>query len=313
MSDSSRLKQELIAEAHKLGFDLLRVASVDAVVHESKHHMKWLERGYGGDMHYLYRDPKTRYDPRSLLPSCRSVIVLAASYYDESEYGGRAGEGKVARYAWGDNYHNVLRPRLKELGKWLDPRVPGHEWRVTVDTSPLAEKAFAVASGVGMRGRNSLVVSRELGSYFFLSCILSSAELPCDDPVEYDCGTCSKCVTACPQDALTGPGILMADRCISYLTTECKEAPDGSVNLQDWLFGCDTCQQVCPYNASPLQTSIERFTPRPGIRELRAAEILAMDENGFQERFVGTVFIRRKFHRVRAAAEAILSQSGRDQ
>lgn len=312
MNDASLLKQDLAEEAAGLGFDLLRVASVDAVLHEAPHHVKWLERGYGGDMHYLYRDPATRYDPRSLLPGCRSVIVLATSYYNAGDYGGKAGEGKVARYAWGDNYHNVLRPRLKELGQWLDSRVIDHEWRVTVDTSPLAEKSFAVASGVGMRGRNSLVVSRELGSYFFLSCILSSAVLPPDDPVEYNCGTCSKCVTACPQDALTGPGILMADRCISYLTTECKEEPDGSVNLQDWLFGCDTCQQVCPYNDHPLQTSIDRFTPRPGIRELRAREIMTMDEARFQERFAGTVFIRRKFHRVRAAAEAIISQASPD-
>ncbi|MEZ5338789.1 MAG: tRNA epoxyqueuosine(34) reductase QueG [bacterium] len=305
--NASQLKIDLLAAAQGLGFDLLRVASPDAVLNETRHHERWLERGYGGDMHYLYREPHKRYDPRFLLPECRSVIVLAASYYrGEADYGGH-GEGKVARYAWGDNYHNVLRPRLRELGRWLDARIPGHAWRETVDSSPLAEKAFAVAAGIGMRGRNSLVVSRELGSYFFLACLLSSAELPLDEPVDYSCGTCTKCVSACPQDALTGPGILMADRCISYLTTECKEEVDGSVDLQQWMFGCDTCQQVCPYNDDPMQSRIERFEPR-ATQAVSATELLQLDEAGFQQRFEGTVFIRRKFHRVRAQARVIMEQ-----
>ena len=309
MPDPLLLKQELAGQARQLGFDVLRVASPEAVLGESRHHEQWLQRGYGGDMHYLYRNPQGRYDPRSLLPDCRSVIVVAASYHGGDRDLQQGHGGRVARYAWGDNYHNVLRPRLKELGRFLDSKLTDHSWRVTVDTSPLAEKAFAVAAGIGMRGRNSLVVSRELGSYFFLGCILSTAELPVDDPVDYDCGTCSACVSACPQDALTGPGILMADRCISYLTTECKEPPDGTVDLQDWLFGCDTCQQVCPFNAAPLQTSIERFSPRPEIRELRAREVMDMTVDSFQQRFAGTVFIRRKFERVLAAAQAIASRA----
>ena len=310
MSDPAQLKRELAQQAVARGFDLLRVTSVDAVLGEARLHEQWLQRGYGGDMHYLYRDPASRYDPRSLLPECRSVIVLAASYHSGGPDLQSNGQGRVARYAWGDNYHNVLRPRLKELGHYLDTKIAGHIWRVTVDSSPLAEKAFAVAAGIGMRGRNSLVISRELGSYFFLACLLSSAELPVDEPVDYDCGTCSACVQACPQDALTGPGILMADRCISYITTECKQPPDGTVDLQNWLFGCDTCQQVCPYNSAPLQTRIERFNPREGITELQARDFLQMDDETFQQRFAGTVFIRRKFHRLRAAAEVIISQAG---
>ncbi|MCB1220082.1 MAG: tRNA epoxyqueuosine(34) reductase QueG [Planctomycetales bacterium] len=290
---------------------MLRVSSVEAVLNEVGNHEKWLERGYGGDMHYLYRDPAKRYDPRHLLPECRSVIVLAASYYHHNADYAEHGEGRVARYAWGDNYHNVLTPRLKQLGRWLDGMLDGHSWRVTVDSSPLAEKAFAVAAGIGMRGRNSLVVNREIGSYFFLGCILSSAELPVDDPVDYSCGTCTRCVTACPQDALTGPGILKADRCISYLTTECKDEVDGSVDLQEWLFGCDTCQQVCPFNYSPLQSIIHRFAPRKEIREARASRIVSMKDEEFRTTFEGSVFIRRKFHRVQAQARAIMEQAGR--
>ncbi|MCB1185590.1 tRNA epoxyqueuosine(34) reductase QueG [bacterium] len=309
--DAASLKPQLTDQSRSLGFDLLRVASVEAVLAEVGNHDKWLERGYGGDMHYLYRDPAKRYDPRNLLPECRSVIVLAASYYDQKSGYAEHGEGRVARYAWGDNYHNVLTPRLKQLGRWLDGMLDGHSWRVTVDSSPLAEKAFAVAAGIGMRGRNSLVVNREIGSYFFIGCILSSAELPVDDPVDYSCGTCTKCVTACPQDALTGPGILMADRCISYLTTECKAEVDGSVDLQEWLFGCDTCQQVCPFNDSPLQSSIDRFKPRESIRGASASQILTMDEDSFRRGFEGSVFIRRKFHRLRAQARAIMDQAGR--
>ncbi len=306
---SADLKASLTEQSRQLGFDLLRITSPAAVLSEVQHHEQWLARGYGGDMHYLYRDPNKRYDPRSLLPDCRSVIVLATSYHTAEPDIVSQGTGRVARYAWGDNYHNVLRPKLRELGRWLDSQLSDHSWRVTVDTSPLAEKAFAVAAGIGMRGRNSLVVNREIGSYFFLGCILSSAELPVDDPMAYDCGTCTKCVTACPQDALTGPGILMADRCISYLTTECKAEVDGTVDLQDWLLGCDTCQQVCPYNAAPLATSMERLATRAANRDLQASEIMAMDEEQFQERFAGTVFIRRKFHRLRAQAAVIVSQA----
>jgi epoxyqueuosine reductase len=304
---AGQLKQSLWAEARALGFDLLRVCAPDAPAAEAANHARWLARGHGADMHYLYRDPAARYDARSLLPECRSVVVLALSYYQPC--GGAVlpgGTAKVAMYAWGDNYHNVIRAKLKQLGRWLDTQVAGHVWRPTVDSAPLAEKAFAVAAGIGWAGRNSLVLNERLGSYFFLACLLTSAELPRDAPVEPGCGTCTLCIQACPTDALLGPGILAAEKCVSYQNTESQAAPVPGVRLNGWLFGCDTCQQVCPFNGEPLPTREPRFAPRPGILTLTAEEAAGLSEDEFNRRFEGTSLRRRKYARFTAAAKVLL-------
>jgi epoxyqueuosine reductase len=276
-------------------------------VQQAESHAKWLARGHGADMHYLYRDPAARYDARALLPACRSVVVLALSYHNPAGQEDRP--AKVAMYAWGDNYHSVIRSKLKQLGRWLDTQVPGHQWRPTVDSAPLAEKAFAVAAGIGWQGRHSLVMNRGLGSYFFLACLLTSAELPQDEPVEPGCGTCTLCIQACPTQALLGPGILAAERCTSYHNTESQAAPAPETQLNGWLFGCDTCQQVCPYNAAALPTAEPRFAPRPGILTITAVEAANMGEEEFNRRFEGTTIRRRKYHRFAAAGRAILSQA----
>jgi epoxyqueuosine reductase len=212
-------------------------------------------------------------------------------------------------YAWGDNYHNVIRAKLRQLGRWLDSQLADHCWRATIDSSPLAEKAFAVAAGVGWAGRNSLVLNPDLGSYFFIACLLSNLELAPDEPLTTDCGTCTLCIEACPTNALLGPGILAAERCVSYHNTESQEPPSLGTELNGWLFGCDTCQQVCPYNADALLTNEARFAPRDDIVKLTAAQALAISEEDFRNRFIGTSLLRRKYHRFNAAAAALLSQA----
>jgi epoxyqueuosine reductase len=325
----SSLKQKLWREAQQLGFNLMRVCAPDAAMPQASNHRKWLERGHGADMRYLYRNPEARYDARSLLPECRSVVVVALSYYHDHPKGrapapirqdppvcgpaqGPAhaeASAKVAMYAWGDNYHNVIRPKLKHLGRWLDTQVPDHRWRGTVDSAPLAEKAFAVAAGVGWLGRNSLVINPELGTYFFIACLLTSAELPFDDPLQADCGTCTLCIKECPTEALLGPGILAAERCVSYHNTESQGEPGNDTALNGWLFGCDTCQRVCPFNDHPVPTAEPRFSPRPGILELNGTTAAAIGEEEFRRRFEGTSLRRRKYHRFHAAAEALLHQA----
>jgi epoxyqueuosine reductase len=312
------LKAALWEEASAQGFDLLRVCAPDAALPAAGNHAKWLARGHGADMHYLYRDPAARYDARALLPECRSVVVLALSYFQpggsgvqppetESAAGARPGPAaKIAMYAWGDNYHNVIRAKLKALGRWLDTQVPDHAWRGTVDSAPLAEKAFAVAAGVGWLGRNSLVLNPRLGTYFFLACLLTSAELPRDAPVEPGCGTCTLCLQACPTGALLGPGILAAEKCVSYHNTEAQAAPGPATPLNGWLFGCDTCQQVCPFNAAPAATREPRFAPRPGLLGLTAQAAAGMSEDEFNRRFEGTTIRRRKYARFTAAARVLL-------
>jgi epoxyqueuosine reductase len=303
------LLTKLRAYADSLGIDGLGVSAATADPRQAQRHLKWLARGHGAEMHYLARNPETRYDARSLLPGCRSVIVVAVSYYIPDPSWPVAGEPKISRYAWGDDYHDVLKEKLQQLASWLDETLPGHSHKPCIDTSPLTEKAFAVAAGLGWQGRNSLVLNRDLGSYFFLGLLLTTAELPRSSPIEERCGTCTLCIQACPTEALYGPGILDSRKCVSYLTTERKAEVKEHEQLSGWLYGCDTCQQVCPFNATPLQTRESRFQPRASSKAIGIGEALAMTESEFEARFAGTVFRRRKLFRLQAQAGNLLDAS----
>jgi epoxyqueuosine reductase len=301
------LMQQLHAHADSLGIDAIGVCGHMAAPGQTELHHKWLARGYGADMHYLARNPDARYDARSLLPDCRSVIVIALSYYTPDATWPIEGEPRVSRYAWGEDYHDVLKDKLRALAAWLDVELPGHRHKPCVDTSPLTEKSFAVAAGLGWQGRNSLVLNQRLGSYFFIGLLLTTAELPFGSPVDNACGTCTLCIQACPTDALVGPGILDARRCVSYLTTERKVEVEPHEPLNGWLYGCDTCQQVCPYNAAPLVAREPRFNPRERSKHISTAEVLLMTEPEFDARFSGTVFKRRKLFRLQAQARNLQS------
>jgi epoxyqueuosine reductase len=259
-------------------------------------------------MGYLARNPEDRYDARSLLPDCRSVVVIAVSYYTPDPKWPGDGQPKVSRYAWGDDYHDVLKDKLRLLANWLDGHLPAHSHKPCVDTSPLTEKSFAVAAGIGWQGRNSLVLNRDLGSYFFIGLLLTTAELARNFQTENACGTCTLCIQACPTNALLGPGILDARRCVSYLTTERKEEVQSHEPLNGWIYGCDTCQQVCPYNATPQHTREPRFQPRSGSQYLTLDDALSMSDSEFDRRFNGTVFKRRKLFRLQAQARNLASQ-----
>ena len=302
---SLALRKTIEERAIQLGFTAFGVATPDAISAGANQHVEWLRRGYGADMHYLYRNPEQRYDARSLLPECRSVIAVALDYYYPDDTWPAGSDAKVSRYAWGDDYHKVLKKKLTELGRFIDEQVPGHRWKATVDTSAVNEKAFAAAAGIGWQGRNSLVLRKDLGSYFFIGLLLSSLELDSDTPAEDGCGTCTICIQACPTGALTGPGVLKANLCISYHTTDSREPPAPGVDLNGWLYGCDTCQQVCPYNAGTRTTAEARFAPRPGIREITIDDALQMSESEFEQRFAGTAIYRRKLWRFREQAQRL--------
>lgn len=294
--------------ATSIGIDALGVTAPLIGTHEAKLHHKWLARGYGAEMDYLARNPDARYDARSLLPDCRSVIAIAVSYYSPDPVWPPDDAPKVSRYAWGDDYHDVLKAKLLQLAGWLDEYLPGHCHKPCIDTSPLTEKAFAVAAGLGWQGRNSLVLNDDLGSYFFIGLLPTTAELPADSPLDNACGTCTLCIQACPTDALLGPGILDARRCVSYLTTERKDEVQPHEELNGWLYGCDTCQQVCPYNAAARPTREPRFRPRAASKYISLDEALAMTEPVFDVRFGGTVFKRRRLFRLQAQARNLAAQ-----
>jgi len=302
-----QLKRELAERAAALGFDACAVAAADALDAELDHHRQWLERGFQANMGYLARDPEQRYDPRALLPQCQSVVVLAQSIYVEVADWPRPGIAKVARYAWGDDYHDVIGAKLNGLGAWLDQRVPQHRWKATVDTSPVSEKALALAAGIGWRGGHSLVLNERLGSYFMLGCLLTSAPLPPDAPVAEQCGSCRCCLEACPTGALVEFGVLDARRCISHANGSSRGEPEEVPTLGGWLYGCDACQQACPFNSAPLGTRESRFMPRPGVLSLAAGDVLAMTEEEFHRRFQGTVIHGHGLAKLKAAAQVLES------
>jgi epoxyqueuosine reductase len=285
-----------LVKQHALELDFDAVGVCDPVITsaDAEQHLAWLARGHAGALAYLARAPQTRYDARSLLPSCRSVIATALSYHHAAGVSRANTPPRIARYAQGEDYHSVVREKLEALAGWLATQVPGVEWRATVDSSPIAEKAFAVAAGLGWRGKHSLILNRELGSYFVIGLLLVSLDLEPDAPVADGCGSCTHCLAACPAGALPEPRVLDVRRCISYLTTARKAPPGDPAILNGWFYGCDECQQACPYNERAAASREPRFAPKPEVLGLTWGSILEATGDRWQTRFRGSVLGSRE-------------------
>ena len=228
----------------------------------------WLEQGYHGSMGYMERNRDKRLDPRELLEGARSVVVVAMNYYPESlTENGDPADGhwlKVAKYAWGRDYHYVIREKLNELGQFLEQIAPGSHSRGFTDSAPVLERSWAVRAGVGWTGKNACLIIPRKGSFFFLGELITTAVLEPDKPFGNDlCGSCMRCMEACPTKAITAPGTIDARRCISYLTIESKDAIPREFRKQcrGWIFGCDICQDVCPHNRRAGPTREPQFAP----------------------------------------------------
>ena len=270
---------------------------------------RWLSEGHHGDMAWL-NEARTRLatHPEDLLQSARSLVVVGVSYRTEEPTPGPG--GRIARYAWGRDYHDAMKARLKELAAWL-----GGRSRVFVDDGPLVERDAAIRAGLGFRGKNTNVLT-SIGSYVFLGALLTDVELEFDEPIQKDCGSCRLCIDACPTDALNSAYHLAAERCIAYLTIEHRGPIHAELRpkLGDWVFGCDICQEVCPYNASTRgrPRGWQEFEPRRGTR-LDLVELVTMDEPTFRERFRGSPVKRTKRRGlVRNAALALGNIGGHD-
>lgn len=249
----------------------------------------WLEAGYAGQMSYL-ADRREAYEhPRRVLDGARSVLMLAIDYRTAEPVPAAPGQGRVSRYAWGDrDYHDVIRPKLHTLADALREWRPGADARGVVDTAPLMERDFATLAGLGWIGKNTLLLNRERGSYFFLAALVTDAELLADAPSETDhCGSCTACLDACPTDAFVGPRVLDASRCLSYLTIELKELPPPELRagVGEWAFGCDVCQEVCPWNRFAQPASESAFQPLDGMNPIDLAPLFKMDDDAFRQRF----------------------------
>jgi epoxyqueuosine reductase len=293
----------------ELGFDLVSIAPAAAMESEAARYDEWLARGYHGSMEWLERNGERRRDVREILPSARSVIVVARNYYTPHEHHDDAAHAKISRYAWGRDYHNILPKKLKQLHRFLQSQVPGAESRWYVDTGPVLEKSWAVRAGLGWMGKHTNVITRELGSWVFLGVLISSIELEYGEPIPDYCGECTRCIDACPTDAIFAPYQLDATRCISYITIEQKpkeELPAGlAAQMEGWAFGCDICQDVCPWNRFQQPTDEPAFEPREGVLDLTADDLRGMTDEEFQERFRGSPVRRATAGGMRRNAAAI--------
>ncbi|HEX3600356.1 MAG TPA: tRNA epoxyqueuosine(34) reductase QueG [Lacipirellulaceae bacterium] len=250
---------------------------------------EWLAAGYAGQMKYLANRREAYGDPNRVLDGVRSILMLAMNYRTAEPVTASAGQGRVSRYAWGEaDYHDVIDARLKALGSFLQELQPGARTRGVVDTAPLLEREFAELAGLGWIGKNTLLINRREGSWFFLSALLTNIELEYENHQETDhCGTCRACLDACPTNAFPQAYVLDASRCISYLTIELRDSIPSDLRrgMGNWLFGCDVCQDVCPWNSRATLSNEAEFEPRESSNPLDLIELFYLDDAEFRARF----------------------------
>ncbi len=288
-------KSLLCAAAREQGFNLCRIAragrapGADAL-------LQWLQEGNHGEMEWMARTAPQRTDPSLLLPGVRSIVVLATNYLvnDPPPPGTTGTSGRIARYARGGDYHEIIRPRLEALAGVL--AADGARQLCFVDGGPVLERGWAAACGVSWQGKSTMGIHPRLGTWFFLSVILTTADLDPDDPLPDRCGRCTRCIDACPTRAITGVGRLDARRCISYLTIENKGSIPEEFReaIGDRIFGCDDCLDACPWNRFAQASRDAAFQTRPGAMPRRLHEFLELDNSGFKALFHGSPLLRAK-------------------
>lgn len=306
------LKPRLIEFAHGVGFELCGVAPAVASTTLAAFD-DWLSRGFAGEMQYLERRRDAYADPARVLAGVRSVIMLGMNYHTGDPPASMPKSGRIARYAWGTtDYHDLIRGRLRQLAGWLHAQAPGCRTRGVVDTAPLLERDYARLAGLGWFGKNSMLIHKRLGSWLFLAALLTDLELPPDSPHDTaHCGTCTRCLDACPTDAFPEPYVLDATRCISYLTIEHRGAIPGNLQplMGDWLFGCDACNDVCPWNRKAPRSSEPAFQPQSSLTNADPHEFLRLTREEFDARYGETPLSRPGWEGMRRNAEIVLGNA----
>ncbi len=283
--------------ARDLGFLQCGIARAAFLEEDAPLLEKWLHQGMHGAMKYMENHFEKRLDPRKLVPGARSVITLMYNYTPEKELPAE-NNYKIARYAYGEDYHFVIKRKLKELFNRIREEIGTVDGRVFVDSAPVMERSWARRSGVGWIGKNSLLLNRGEGSYFFLAEVILDLELVADSPVGDYCGTCTACMDACPTDAIPSPYVVDGSRCISYLTIELKSAipEEFGPAMNDWVFGCDICQEVCPWNRFATPHREEAFEPHPDLEQMNRSDWEEMTEETFRRVFKKSPLKRAKFN-----------------
>lgn len=281
-AERSAIVKQLAAEA---GFSFCGIAKARRLNEEEQRLEAWLNKGYAGQMEYLHRHFDMRLDPRELVPGAKSVVCLMFNYAPEKVQAPSL--PRIARYAYGEDYHKVLRRKLKALFRALMDRFGQLEGRVFVDSAPVMERQWAALAGLGWIGKHGLLLRKSSGSWFFLAEIISDLELEPDAPATDHCGSCTACIDACPTDALLSVNVLDASRCISYLTIELrgKISDTFSSKMENWAFGCDICQEVCPWNRFSKPNQEAAFQPKEAVLGLTKSDWLEMTREVFEDLF----------------------------
>jgi len=311
--DASQLALMIKDRAREMGFDLVGIAPASPSRYR-EYLRRWLDDGQGGTMGYLASRFEERADPAAYLPGAQSVICVAMNYHvrlEEPETGGV--RGKIARYALGDDYHEIIKDRLHDLADWLRAAAGGRT-KSAVDTAPVMEKEMAARAGVGWVGKNTCVINERIGSWLLLGEILTTLELPADQPATDRCGTCRRCIDACPTGAITAPYQLDARKCISYLTIEHRQEIDPALQplVGDWLYGCDICQDVCPFNSKAIESLDPALAPRFPSGSLDVREVIEWSGDDYSRHLRKSAIKRVKLPQLKRNATIVLNNSQGD-
>lgn len=312
---ASQLARELKQEAQRLGFDPVGIAAVpgsDRLALRTAALERWLAAGHQAGMAWMA--DRRRRDVEQLLPGVRSLLAVGLSYHVAEQP--QPGSLRVARYGWGRDYHRVIDQRLRQLGRWLETRSPGLGWRACVDSAPLMDKAWAEEAGLGWIGKHGNLIHRQRGSWLLLGHLLTTLELPADTPAQPLCGSCSRCLPACPTGAIPEPFVVDSRRCIAFHTIENRDAalpPAIAGALQGWVAGCDLCQEACPWNQQPLAGSSDpAVQPRPWWLALKGEEALGWTDAEWDQKLQASALRRIKPWMWRRNIRAAIGPSRRD-
>lgn len=287
--------QIVIDKARQVGFDLIGFAKAESLINETDKLQQWLNSGYQASMSYMEKNLHKRKDVNKILPTAKSIISLALNYYTPEKYSDEKDKGKVSRYAWGKDYHLVIWQKLNQLENELQKLEPELETISYVDTGPVMDKVWAVKSGLGWMGKHTNVINPHIGSWFFIANIITNAEFEYSYPISDHCGSCTACIEACPTNAIVQEYVVDANKCISFHTIENKNKIPLELKgkFDNWIFGCDICQDVCPWNNKfSVVTSNKDFFPVN--KEISFNEIIKMDDDNFISRFAESPIKRTK-------------------
>lgn len=287
--------------ARALGFDYCGIARAEELPEDARRLEKWLRNGMQGEMKYMENYFDLRIDPRKLVPGAASVITLLLNYYPQEKQ--EPNTPRISKYAYGMDYHLVIREKMNELIRLLQKEIGVFEGRGFVDSAPVLERTWAVKSGLGWVGKNGNMITKKSGSFFFIATLICDLKLEYDAPFVSDfCGTCTRCIDACPTEAILPNKVVDGSKCISYFTIELKDAllPESMKDqFEGWMFGCDTCQDVCPWNRFQRATEEKQFTPLPEILNLSTTQWEEMSEETFKQVFKHSPLRRTKWKGIR--------------